>query len=98
MLEKQKILQILKPSSQRALVGIITEKLFAVTVGVQDDYVKIVAYFYAEVNNEDAETINVVGSEVAADLPENFKVDDFSLSMIEHEPQCLDFWAFKRAI
>lgn len=88
---------LLKLSIQRALIGEVTDKLFAVTVGIEEKNVKINAYFSGEVSEDDRERISVVATEVAADLPEGYMVEDESVSSDTSPLKCLDFWAFKRA-
>lgn len=88
----------LKLSLQRALLGEITDNLVAVTSSLNGTHIKIVAYFKGNLSEEDIERVQDIGTEVIADFPEPYTIEEVSLSADEHGLQCLDFWAFKRAI
>ena len=97
---------LLRLSIQRALLGEVTNQLFAVTASIESKLariagkdgklIKIIAYYEGVVSAEDLETIQCVGAEVIADFPEGFFVDEVCLSLNENELQMLDFWAFMK--
>jgi hypothetical protein len=87
----------LKVALQRALIGEVTENLYAVTAGLENNWIKILAYFQGPITEEDTQRIECVGAEVIADFPEGYMIKETSLSLDDVEPECLDFWAFKRA-
>jgi len=84
-------------SLQRALVGVVTPNLYAVTAGITNNIVRIDAFFYDFVSEHDLESIQVAASEVASDLPENLNVEENCFSRQNTPAEVLDFWAFKRA-
>jgi hypothetical protein len=88
---------ILKLSIQRALLGEVTDRLIAVTCGLENRRIKIRAYVSGKVTEEDIERIQCVGAEVIADFPNGYTIDESSVSVDDGEPQMLDFWAFSRA-
>jgi len=96
MKDYQPILE-LKVSLQRALIGEVTENLFAVTARLENKLINIVAYFQGPVTEEDAQRIECVGTEVIADFPEGYMIRETSVSLDDVKLECLDFWAFKRA-
>jgi hypothetical protein len=87
----------LKLSIQRALVGEVADNLFAVTAGIKGNWIKIIAYFKGPVSEEDIERIQCVSTEVIADFPDGYMIEEAALSLDEREPECLDFWALKKA-
>lgn len=87
----------LKIGLQRALIGEVTENLFAVTAGLQGEWIRIVAYFRGPVSEADVERIATVASEVIGDFPDGYKIEETALSLDDEDPKCLNFWAFKRA-
>jgi hypothetical protein len=88
---------ILKLSIQRALLGEVTDRLIAVTCGLEKRRIQIRAYVSGKVTEEDIERIQCVGAEVIADFPNGYTIDESSVSVDDGEPQMLDFWAFSRA-
>lgn len=87
---------LLRLSIQRALLGEVTNQLFAVTAGVNSQTIQIVAYFSGKFTDDDIENIQCVGTEVIADFPDGFFIDEVCLSLNENELQMLDFWAFMK--
>ncbi len=87
----------LKLSIQRALLGEVTDGLIAVTCGLEERHIQIRAYVSGEVTEEDIERIQCVGTEVIADFPDGYTIDESSVSVDDGEPQMLDFWAFFKA-
>lgn len=90
-------LVLIKLSIQQALVGEITCNLAAVTCGLQANRVIIKAYFLGKVAEEDIERIQCVGTEVTADLPDDYVVEGRCVSVDDEPEEMLDFWAFRRA-
>lgn len=84
----------LKLSVQRALLGEVTDRLFAVTCGIDGKCVHIRAYFCGKVTPDDIERVSFLGAEVIADFPEQYKIEECTLSADDSEPEMLDFWAF----
>jgi hypothetical protein len=84
----------LKLSVQRALVGEVTDRLFGVTCGIDEKCVHIRAYFSGKVTPVDIERVAFLGGEVIADFPEQYKIEESTLSADDGEPEMLDFWAF----
>jgi hypothetical protein len=58
--------------------------------------VKITAYFLDCVTEEDRELIRCVGTEVIADFPEEYSIEESCLSIEESKLKMLDSWAFLR--
>lgn len=87
----------LKLSIQVALLGEVTDRLVRVTCGLKDRQIQVRAYFSGRVTEEDIERIQFVGTEVIADFPEGYTIDETAVSVDDGEPEMLDFWAFVRA-
>ena len=87
----------LKCSIQRALLDEVTDDLFAVTCGIDEEKrIHIIAYFDGPVNEEGWDAINTVGGQVIADFPDDYRLEETCLDANRIEPRCLDFWAFRR--
>lgn len=87
----------LKCSIQRALLGEVTDDLYAVTCDIDSDKrIHIIAYFDGPVTEEGWDAINSVGGEVIADFPDDYRIEETCLDANQIEPRCLDFWAFRR--
>ncbi len=87
----------LKISIQRALLGEVTDRLVSVTCGLKGEHIQIKAYMSGAIKEEDVERIRFVGSEVIADFPEVFTIEESCESTDDGEQEMLDFWAFLRA-
>jgi hypothetical protein len=87
----------LKLSIQRALLGEVTDRLIAVTCGLEERHIQIRAYVSGKVTEEDIDRIQCVSTEVIADFPHGYTIDESSVSVDDGEPQMLDFWAFFKA-
>jgi hypothetical protein len=87
----------LKLSIQQALVGEITANLVSVTCSLRDQQIIIKAYFSGPVTEADVDRIQCVGTEVIADFPEGYMVDERYASIDVESEEMLDFWAFRRA-
>ena len=85
----------LKLSIQTALLGEVSDRLVCLTCGLKGKHIQIRAYFSPKATEEDVEQIQVVGTEVIADFPEGYTIEETCAS-IDGEPEMLDFWAFKR--
>ena len=90
-------LRMLKLSIQTALLGEVTDRLIAVTCGLKERHIRVRAYVSGKVTEEDIERIQFVGTEVIADFPDGYKIDESVASVDDGEPEMLDFWAFVRA-
>ena len=90
------MLTTLKLSIQRALLGEVTQRLFSVTCGLKNKLIQIRAYVTGDVTPEDIERIQCIGSEVIADFPDGYSVEELCLPVAIGE-EMLDFWAFRRA-
>ena len=86
----------LRASIQRALGGDVTDRLDALTCGLMNRHIQIRAYFRSVVTVDDVDQIQCVGSEVIADFPEGYTVEEICLSVEDERPRILDFWAFFR--
>ena len=87
----------LKLSIQRALLGEVTDRLVSITCGLSERNIKIRAYVSGEVTEEDIARVQFVGAEVIGDFPKGYTIEEFCLSVHEHDEDMLDFWAFRRA-
>ena len=87
----------LKLSLQGALLGAVTENLYGVTAGMTNGTVKINAFFYDRASEEDLEEMQAATTEVAADLPKEFELEENFFSLQDKPAKVLDFWAFLRA-
>jgi hypothetical protein len=88
---------LLKLSIQQALLAEVTDRLVSITCGLSERNIKIRAYVSGDVTKEDIERIQFVGTEVIADFPEGYMIEESCLSVRDHEEEMLDFWAFRRA-
>ncbi|HEX8550856.1 MAG TPA: hypothetical protein VF681_04810 [Abditibacteriaceae bacterium] len=87
----------LKLSLQKALLGAITDNLYAVTAGFEGQWIRIDAYFTGDITAEDRDSISVAATEVIADFATDFMIDERCYSLLEHNSlKTLDFWAFLR--
>jgi hypothetical protein len=89
-------LTTLKVSIQRALLDVVTNRLVAVTCGLNGTSIRIDAFFQGRVTSADVEQFGNVGAEVIADFPELYTVEEHCQSTDDLEPKVLDFWAFRR--
>jgi hypothetical protein len=87
----------LKCSIQRALLQQVTARLAAVTCGLNQHEIKIVAYFDGEVTSADIESIQEVSTEVVADFPEGYTIAEECRSLTPGHLEMLDFWAFMKS-
>jgi tellurite methyltransferase len=83
-------------SLQRALLGEITHQLFSVTCGMKGKHLQIRAYVSGDVTQEDIERIQTIRTEVIADFPEGYSIEESCLPVAAGE-KMLDFWVFRRA-
>jgi hypothetical protein len=90
-------LLMVKLSIQRALLGEVTDRLIAVTCGLEERHIRVPAYVSGKLNEEDVERIQFVGAEVIADFPEGYTINESTVSVDDGEPEMLDFWAFVSA-
>jgi hypothetical protein len=89
---------LLKLSIQRALLDEVTSRLVSVTCGLKERRQIMIREYVSEVvTKEDVESIQSIGAEVVADFSEEYTIQEFCLSVDEHEEEMLDFWAFRRA-
>lgn len=88
----------LKLSLQRALFGEVTENLIAVTARVDGLKILIRAYFDYQATESEAERISLVATEVIADFPGSFSVEEeVRLIGLKDDLEVLDFWAYRRS-
>jgi hypothetical protein len=86
-------------SVQRALLGAVTDRLFAVTAGwSREDAIVIDAYFIGEPSAEDIEDMGAVSAEVVADFPYVMHIQEHCVdALIDGKAKMLDLWSFRRA-
>ena len=86
-------------SVQRALLGAVSPRLRAVTCGWEGFEITLRFVFDGEVADQDFEDAGIVASEVAADFPEPWTVDE-DIARLDHpddlRPDALALWAFRR--
>jgi hypothetical protein len=87
---------LLCPVETRPLVGEVTDRLVGVTATTDGKCVHIRAYFSGKVTSADVEQVSFIGGEVIADFPEQYKIEESTLSADDGELEMLDFWAFLR--
>jgi hypothetical protein len=76
----------------------VTDRLDAVTCGLTDRHIQIRAYFRGVVTADDVDRIQCIGTEVIADFPEGYTIDETCLSADDEAPKEFDFWAFRRPL
>ena len=64
---------------------------------MKERHIRVRAYVSGKVTEEDIERIQCVGTEVIANFPDGYKIDESVASVDDGEPEMLDFWAFVRA-
>jgi hypothetical protein len=74
----------------------VTPRLVSVTCGLKNKSIQIRAYVTGDVTQEDIDRIQCVGTEVIADFPDGYSVEESCLPVALGE-EMLDFWAFRRA-
>ena len=76
----------------------MTKSLIAITAGINGTKILIRAYFDRSATESDRERIGCVGTEVIADFPDSYDLEEQILfSANQEEMEILDFWAFLRA-
>lgn len=90
-------LQTLKLSLQRALVGMVSSNMAAVTGGLNDDTLIVRIYFFGPISDEDRARVSEIGAGVLADFPSRFTIDEICSSLLYERLEMLDFWAFLRS-
>lgn len=88
---------IFKLSIQSALVGTVTDKLYAVSCGIRRKHLVIEAYFDGFIRQEDQELARSITNEVLADFPAGYTAEHSCYSVQDVQPKMLDFWAFLRS-
>ena len=88
----------LRASIQRALLGEVDDRMFAVTCGVIASTIRVRSYVDGPVTPKDIERIGIVASEVHTDfMDEGYTYEAECLPVGSAKPECLDFFAFYRA-
>lgn len=95
-MNKQQSLYTLQASAQRAISGEVFNELVAITCGLENQTIKLKAYFKGEVNNDDIEQVQNVGTEIIADFPDGYMIDEECLSTNEQSPELLDVWIYRQ--
>ncbi len=87
-------------SIQRALVGAITPRMRAITIGFKSNTnIPLRVYFESQPSEEEFDVINTITGEVAGDFPE---IDDFPEEIIVNSTTkvnklpVLDAWVYMR--
>ena len=87
----------LRLSIQRALLDEVTDRMWSITCGLRERTVMIRAYFQGAVTPEDLERVQRIGTEVIADFPDGYMIEESCGSLDELEEISLDYWVFRRA-
>lgn len=88
---------LLRVSLQRALLGEVTQNLIAITAGITGSKILIRAYFDEQAAEAETDRISCVGSEVIADFPDFYEIEEQVIFVNQEKMAELDFWAFLRA-
>ncbi len=84
-------------SIQRALLGEVPPTLRGVTVGWQDYVIQLRFYLDGPISEEDRGSMSCVATEVIADFPAPWMIDEEILRRDAPEPlECLEAWAYHR--
>ncbi len=86
-------------SAQRALLGAVTDNLFAIAIGrIEDESALLYAYFIGEPSSEDRDNIFDVAAEMTGDFyaPTNVEARFFDVTHLS-EIDTLEFVAFAKA-
>lgn len=95
-MNNQESLSTLQASAQRALTGEVFSNLVALTCGLENQTIKLRAYFKGEVNEDDIERVQNVGTEIIADFPDGYMIDEECISTKERSPEILDVWIYRQ--
>ena len=82
---------------QQLPVAVVKRRRRGATIGqggLEERHIQIRAYVSGKVTEEDINRIQCVSTEVIADFPDGYTIDESSVSVDEGELQMLDFWAF----
>lgn len=90
-------IQELALSVQRALLGEITSNMAAITAGLRDRTVLLRAYCFGPVTDEDKEHLSLAATQVIADYPEPWTIEESCISLLESKLGFLDIFIFMRA-
>ena len=85
-----------KASILRAMLGEVTPRLAALTMGVEGNVVRLRAYYDSPVAQADEEHCSCIAAEVIADFEDKFLLGEEVLPYPENPPKMLDFWVFIR--
>lgn len=84
-------------SVQRALLGAVSPSLRGVTVGWQDNLIRLRFYFDGPISDEEYSAVQVVSTEVIADFQSPWEINEEILRLDPPTPlECLEAWAFLR--
>jgi hypothetical protein len=84
-------------SVQRALLGEVSPALRGVTVGWHDHVIQLRSYFDGPISDEDRESLSCVATEVIADFPEPWTIEEEVIRRdASEEMECLAAWAYQR--
>lgn len=89
-----KDLTLIKLSTQKALLGSITENMRAISVGISEKTLLLRAYFFKKPSNIEIELLSTITTEILADFNEINSVEEEFFT--NNNLECLDFWAFMR--
>jgi len=85
-------------SLQMALIDSVPPNMVAVTAKIEESLITIHAFFDGPIAEEEEEIVGVIGTEVIADFPAPYTIEEQCFSITDNALQMLDFWAFKRMV
>jgi hypothetical protein len=95
-MEQLDLVTTLKLSLQRALLGAVSENIYAITADVKEKQIRIHAFYYREPSESELNDLSMVTTEVIADFPTGYKVDEQCFLKSLTDPIVLNFWVFMR--
>lgn len=96
-MSEQQPLVTLKLAVQAALIGEVTSRMVSITCGLRNRHIQIRAYVSGEVQDADIERVQFISTEVIAEFPEGYTIEESCCSVGDEKEEMLDFWAFRRA-
>lgn len=86
----------LQASARRALTGEVFDELVALTCGLENQTIRLRAYFSGEISDKDMKQVQIIGTEIIADFPEGYMIEEEYFSIEETVPEVLDMWIYRK--
>jgi hypothetical protein len=88
--------RLLGLSLQRALLGEVSANVYAVGAGIVEHTIHVFAVYYVSPTDEEDDDFASVVTQVIADFPSPYTIEEASYIMPVELPKTFRFWAFLR--